>query len=348
MFRETIKVSILALVFVLFSCATSGTSSTSGNSENPPQQRPPQKTKDNSFKVSIEQNGKNVNASNDIYTLEDQKFNILINNVNDKTIHIFAYHNEEMFSKYSYPVECENTVIFNPATALIDNANENKEITLTINIEMQYNVITPEKRATHNNTAVIKIKDIADYDGKYDGTLYLTIFVDLNDNDIIEANEVKNISLSIDRTAKSILFGDKIYISTIGSRIKDIKNYEYSNEYLYAKITSDPERQLFLLLFGKNNFVNPNSTVNRIIATDYSKYNLYVVFSPITTQVELDNNPYHYSGENKLIFDTITNKEANNGTYVFCREYRVEKNKDIYEMWINDNGKLKKIKKYDL
>jgi len=347
MLIKTIKVSMAALVLVLFACATSA------NTESPPQQsqpqqRPPQKTKEKTFKVSVEQNNKNINESNDVYTLEDQKFNILVNNVDDKIIHIFAYHNDEMFSKYSYPVECEKTVIFHPATALINSANEEKEISLTINKEMQYNVITPEKRTTNNNTAVIKIKDIADYDGKYDGILYLTIFVDLNDNDIIEANEVKNISLGIERTAKSILFGDKIYVSTIGSRIKDIKNYEYSNEYLYAKITSDQERQLFLLLFGKNNFVNTNSTVNRIISIDYSKYNMYVVFSPITTEIELYNNPYHYSGENKLIFDTKINKEANNGTYVFCREYRIEKNKDTLEMWINDNGKLKKIKKFDL
>jgi len=344
MFIKTIKVFITLLVFVLFSCATSG------NSENPPHQSPPQKTKEKekTFKVSIEQNNKNINESNDVYTLEDKKFNILINDVDDKTIHIFAYHDDEMFSKYSYPVECENTVIFNPATALTDNADKNTEITLMINKEMQYNVITPEKRITDDNTAVIKIKNIADYEGKYNGTLYLTIFVDLNDNNIIEKNEVKNISLSIDRTAKSALFGDKIYVSTVENRIKDIKNFEYSNEYLYAKITSDPERQLFLLLFGRNNFVNPGSTINRIISIDYSKYNLYVVFSPITTQIELYNNPYHYSGENKLIFDTRINKEANNGTYVFCREYRVEKKNDIYEMWINDNGKLKKIKKFDL
>ncbi|MDR2596163.1 MAG: hypothetical protein LBC76_02460, partial [Treponema sp.] len=219
MFIKTIKAFITLLVFVLFACATSG-------NEKPPQQKPSQKTKDKTFKVSIEQNNKNINESNDIYTLEDKKFNILINDVDDKIINIFAYHNDEMFSKYSYPVECENTVIFNPATALIDNADENKEITLMINKEMQYNVITPEKRITNDNTAVIKIKNIADYEGKYNGTLYLTIFVDLNDNNIIEKNEVKNISLGIERTAKSVLFGDKIYVSTIENRIKDIKNLE--------------------------------------------------------------------------------------------------------------------------
>jgi len=332
------KIIMVALVFVLFSCATS-------NKEKSPQE---QNTSLKVFKVIIEQNNKNINELNGFFTLEDQKFNISVNNAENKIIHIFAYHNEEMFRKYSYPVECKDTVIFNPATALIDGADENKEITLTINKEMQYNVITPEKRVTNNNTAVIKIKNIADYDGKFNGMVYLTIFIDFNDNNIIEENEIGNISLKINRSANSLLFGAKIYVSTIGSRIKNINNYEYSNDYSYVKITSDMERQLFLLLFGRNNFVNTNSGVNRIINIDYSKYNLYVIFSPITTEIELSGNPYHYSNENKLIFDTGINKEANYGKYVFCREYRVEKNNDIYEMWLNDNGKLKKIKKHDL
>jgi len=341
MLRKTIKFGAAALVFVLFSCGTSV------NKKDQPQQTPPQETKAKTFNVSIEQNNKNINESNGIYTLEDQKFNILVNDIDNKTISIFVYHSDEMYSKYSYPVECEKTVIFNPATALIDNANENKEITLAINKEMQYNVITPEKRTTDNNTAVIKIKDIADYDGKYNGILYLTIFVDLNDNNIIETNEVKNISLSIDRTAKSILFGAKIYVSTIENLIKDINYDAYSNEFFYVKITNDQERQFFLLLFGKNNFVNANSTVNRIISVDYSRNNMYVIFSPITTQIELHNNPYYFKGERRLIFDTRINKESKRGKYVFCREYQVEKKKDIFELWINDNGKLKKLKKFD-
>jgi len=211
---------------------------------------------------------------------------------------------------------------------------------------MQFNVVTPEKRTTDNNTAIIKIKDIADYDGKYNGILYLTIFVDLNDNNIIETNEVKNISLSIDRTAKSILFGAKIYVSTVGSWIKDINYDVYSNDYFYVKITNDQERQIFLLLFGKNNFINTNSTVNRIANVDYSKNNMYVIFTPITTEIELFNNPYYYKGEKRLIFDTRINKESKRGKYVFCREYRVEKKNDIFELWINDNGRLKKIKKF--
>ena len=341
MLGKTIKVSLAALVFVLFSCVTSG-------SANEAQPRQTQKKADKTFKVTVEQNNKNINESDGTYQLDDQKFNILLNNVDDKTIHIFAYHSDEMFNKYTYPIECKNTVMFHPATALIDEADENKEITLTINKEMQYNTVPAEKRANLNNNAVIKIKEIADTEGKYNGTAYLTIFVDFNDNNIIEENEVKNISLNIERTVNSNLFGAKIYVSTIGHRIKDIKNLEYSNDYMYVKITGDMDKQLFVLLFGRSNFVNTNPTYNRITNVDYSKYNMYVVFSPITTEIELHNNPYHYSGENKLIFDTRINKEAKNGTYVFCREYRVEKKSDIYEMWINDNGKLKKIKKFDL
>lgn len=347
MLRKTLKLSTAALVLALFACATSA------NTESPPQQsqpqqKPPQKTKDIGFKVVVEQNNKNINAQNGVYNLEDQKFSISVNDVEERTINIFAYYSDEMGKKYSFPVEPKDTVIFYPATSLIDSADDNKEITLTINKEMQFNAVTPEKRTANNNTAVIKIKDIADTDDKFDGIIYLTIFIDFNDNNIIDENEVRNISLKINKSDNSVLFGAKIYVSTIGSRIKDINNYEYSNDYSYVRITSDMERQLFLLLFGRSNFNNINSNVNRIISTDYSKYNMYVVFSPITTEIEFNGNPYHYKGENKLIFDVRVNKGASYGKYVFCREYRVEKGKDTLEMWINNNGKLIKLKKHDL
>jgi len=341
MLRKTIKFGAAALVLVFFACAT-----TTANNEKPTLV---QKTEVASFKVIVEQNNKNINEQRGVFNLEDQKFSIAVNDVEDRIINIFAYHSDEMFKKYTYPIDPKDTVIFHPATALIDSADENKEITLTINKEMQFNAITPEKRTTNDNAAaVIKIKEIADTDDKFEEIIYLTIFIDFNDNNIIDETEVRNITLKINKSANSVLFGAKIYVSTIGSRIKDINNYEYSNDYSYVKITSDPERQLFLLLFGRGNFNNINSNVNRIISTDYSKYNMYIVFSPITTEIEFNGNPYHYKGENKLIFDVRVNKGASYGKYVFCREYRVEKNKDVFEMWINVNGKLIKLKKHDL
>lgn len=330
------KVCIALLVFVLFSCVISRN------------EKPARKTKQMSFEVLVEQNDRSINELNGLYTIEDQKFNILVNNVNNKTVHIFVYHNEDMFRRYTYPVKCENTVIFHPATALINSANENKEITLTINREMQYNVITREKRINNNNTAIIKVKDIADTDDKFNGVIYLTIFVDFNNNNIIEENEVKNISVRINKSTNSVLFRAKIYVSTIGSRIRDINYPVYSNEYFYVKITNEAEKQIFLRRFGENNFSNTYSTINRIINLDYTKQNMYVILSPITTEIESNGSQYRYSGENRLIFETKINKESKRGIYVFCIEYHVEKTRDIFEMWINDNGELKKIKKFDL
>jgi hypothetical protein len=330
------RVYVALLVFVLFSCTIFRN------------EKLIHKTEKTNFEIAIEQNNKNIEESNGFYTIEDQKFNILINNAQDKTIHIFAYHSGEMFTKYYYPVKCENTVMFHPATALIDSADENKEITLTINREMQYNVITPEKRINNNSTAVIKIKDIADTDNKFNGMLYLTIFIDFNGNNVIEENEVKNISLRINKSKNSVLFRARIHISAVGSWIRDINYPVYSNDYFYVKITNEKEKQIFLQRFGQSNFAETHSTINRIVNLDYTKQNMYVIFSPKTKEIELYNNPYHYSGENRLIFETRINRESNKGIYVFCREYHVEKARDIFEMWINDNGELKKIKKIDL
>jgi len=324
------KACAVLLVFILFSC------SPSNNKKIPP------KKEIKHFEVSIEQNNKIIEEINGYYTLEDQKFSILVNNADDKVIQIFAYHSDEMYNKYSYPVECEKTVIFHPATALISSADENMEINFVINTEMQHNAITEKKRTDNGGYAVIKIKDIADSDDKFNGMIYLTIFIDFNNNKIIEENEVKNISLKINKTANSALFRGKIYVSSIGGRMRDINHpvYVYSNDYIYVKITSEMEKQLFLLLFGQNNFTNI------FMNLDYTKMNMYFVFSPISTEIEL-HGVYRYNGDNRIIIDTINNKESNKGKYVYYIRYSVEKTKDKYELWINDNEKLFKIKKYD-
>jgi len=331
------KILGILTVFVLFSCK-------SVRNEIPPREE----TVTTNFEVFIEQNERKIAELNGFYTVEDQKFNILVRNAGDKAINIFAYHNEEMFRKYAYPVECKKTVIFHPGTAIIDNADKNKEVTLALNREMQYNVITPEKRIDNNSTAMIKIRDIADTDNRYNGMLFLTFLVDFNNDNIIEKNEVRNISLKINKTPNSVLFRGKVHVSTIGSWIKELNYPVYSNEYSYVKITNDAEKQKFFKSFGQSNFTSPYSKVNRIDSLDYTKYNLYVVFSPVTKDLELTGNPYHYSGENKLIFETRSNREANRGDYVYCREYRVEKDIDIFELWVNDKGRVRKINKIDL
>jgi len=333
------KLCLLLSVFVLFSCKSVRT-------EKPPREEP-EKVNLDAFEVIIEQNDRKINELNGFYTVEDEKFNILVRNAGDKAINIFAYHSEEMFRKYKYPVECKETVMFYPGTALVDNADKNKEITLALNREMQYNVITPEKRIDNNNTALIKIKDVADTDNKYNGALYLTLLVDFNNDKIIEKNEIKNISLKINKSPSGVLFKGKVYVSTIGSWIKDLNYPVYSNEYSYVKITNDTEKRKFFQSFGQENFTNPYSKINRIADLDCTKYNMYVVFSPVTKDMELSGNPYHYSGDYKLIFETRINREANRGVYVYCREYRVEKDLDIFELWINDKGRLRTISQID-
>jgi hypothetical protein len=333
---KTMKIRAVLPVLILFSC-------TSVRNEKPAYKEPVKA----SFEIIIEQNDRTISELNGFYPLEDQKFDILVKNAGDKTINIFAYHNEEMFQNYTFPVECKKTVMFHPGTAIIDNADKNKEITLALNREMQYNLITPEKRIDNNNTAQIKIRDIADTDNQFNGALYLTFLVDFNNDNVIEENEVKNISLKINKSASGALFKGKVHVSTIGSWLKDIDYPVYSNEYSYVKITNEAEKQKFFQLFGHSNFTNPYSKVNRIADLDCTKYNMYVVFSPITKDMELSGNPYHYSGDNKLIFETRINKEANRGVYVYCREYRVEKSLDIFELWINDKGKLRTITQVD-
>ena len=303
---------------------------------------------DNTFEVKLRQDNQIIDVLQGSCAISDNKFEILITNKNKRDINIFAYHSDEMFTKYSYPIKCDKTVIFHPATFIIDNADENKEITLTINREMQYNVITPDKRIDDNGMSIIKIKDIADTDDKFDGVLYLTIFIDQNNNKRIEDSEIKNITIAINKSRNTTLFKAKIHISTMGGWLRDINYPVFSNDYFFVKISNEEEKRRFFELFGQNYGDATYSTTNRIRDTDYSRNNMYILFSPITTEIELYNNPYRYSGENKLIFDTRINHNSNRGKYVFYREYRVEKNKDLYEIWININGILKRPRELKL
>jgi hypothetical protein len=293
--------------------------------------------------IQIEQNNQINNGSDDYFIIEDNKFNLIISNANDKAIHIFVYHNNQMFTKYQYPIHCEDTVTFHPATALINNNDENNEMTLYINKEMQHNVITPEKRITNRNKSIIKIKDITDGDDRFNGTLYVTVFIDYNGNGIIEQNETGNISIFINKSQDTILFRARVYISTMGYWIKDIQYPVYGREYFYVKITNEYEKERFLELFGKDYYNGPYRTDKQIRGIDYSKYNMYIIFTPITNEIELYNNPHHYNGEHKLIFDININKQSNRGTYVFARNYDVEKSNDRYEIWINNYGQLIKL-----
>jgi len=301
----------------------------------------------NTFEIKIRQNNQIVHESANIYKIADNKFEILVTNKNNNIISIFAYHNDEMFNKYAYPVKCQDTVIFRPATSLINNADANGEITLNINREMQFNVITGEKRNDEDGISIIKIKDIADTDNKFNGILFLTFFIDFNNNNIIEINEIKNISVAINRTENSRLFRARIYVSTIGGWNNDINYPVYGNDYFYVKISNEAEKERFFELFGRQYGDNSYST-NRVRNLDYSKNNMYILFSPITAEIELYNNPYRYAGENRLIFESRINYNSTRGKYVFYREYRVEKRNDLYEIWININGSMKRANELKL
>jgi len=333
----------IIFVILTFSVLTGCSLIKKANNAQIEQDNAPVETVTGAFEVHIRQNNKIINETGNIHRITDNKFEILVTNEKNNIISIFAYHNDEMFNKYTFPRKCEDTVIFHPATAIINSADENREITLTVNREMQFNVITHEKSTNENGISVIKIKDIADTDDKFNGVLFLTVFIDLNNNKIIENNEVKNMSVAIHRAQNSNLFRAKIHVSTMGGWIRDINYPVYGNEYFYVKISNETEKERFFELFGRQYGNNTYSSINRVRDLDYSKNNMYIIFSPITTEIEFYNNPYRYAGENRLIFDTRINSASNRGRYVFYREYRVEKRNDLYEIWINVNGTIRRI-----
>ncbi|MDR2500101.1 MAG: hypothetical protein LBD37_03340 [Treponema sp.] len=86
---------------------------------------------------------------------------------------------------------------------MINNGDENKA--LAINKEMRHNSISFDERINKGSDAVLRIKNIADIENRFAGTLYVTIFIDYNENGIVERNEIENISIVINKSRNTVL-----------------------------------------------------------------------------------------------------------------------------------------------
>ena len=150
--------------------------------------------------VFIYQANHEIQGRDKIYEIQDKPFEIVVEGVDEEdNIAIFAYHNDEMFDRYSYPVSTSDTVIFAPATGLAMPHNEDRKFFLRINKELTQNYFSRGRRINKANHAIIQIKRIIDPYHLFLGkdTAYLTLFVDFNKNSFIEENEIRNIVLKI-------------------------------------------------------------------------------------------------------------------------------------------------------
>lgn len=275
------------------------------------------------------------------YPIIEKPFQIVVNNIrNEDNIAIFAYHSDEMFNRYNYPIHSSDTVMFAPGTGIAMSIDDDTSFFLRINKEMSQNYITSDRRINIEHQAILRIKGFADTYNRYSENkiAYLTFFIDSNKNRIIEANEINNIVIKVHQSTVQAE-KTKVYHSTIGSSIEinDQQHEIYSNFILF-KITNIDEATKFSDYLRYNTNYYNGLRRDGLGNVDYSTKNKYFLMTPKGLSIKA-LQPYHYSGEDALIFDIVATEEEKSQNYCSLRTYTVLKDDDIFTFLVHWNDR---------
>ena len=137
----------------------------------------------------------------------------------------------------------------------------------------------------------------------------------------------------------------KIYVSTVGMPFFVKNDVQYSNnDFIMYRIEAIKQRDkllselLNIIEISDRNETQYNMLGRVLSLIKYKKEHAYVILSPIKKDIRIEQ-PYHYKGENKLIFDTAT-KSTGRSHHLYLRTYAVDKANDRYKKMINIDGKL--------
>ena len=266
-------------------------------------------------------------VENNEYSI-DEKFNFIIEA--EKPINgVFIILSPERININSYIGKDKDATEFSVGNMII--TDKNKEQLLYYNSRLVNNYISQDG----NNTVFSKKIDgiVSTTEIKTDNKLFCYSYCDLNNNSIVEKNEIKTIVINM--VKQDHLNDKKIYISTVGYRIKQYNKVE--NKYTIYKIGSYKG-----YLKYKENVATYVSNYD-LIFEDESKFetgvNYYIVISPVSNKIEL-SQPYKYNNSDLLIFDVDENTKISEQEYISARNYRVKKSDDKLKICININGKI--------
>jgi len=158
------------------------------------QEEPPQRLISLSENIKITQGGKPASFQNGYYVIRNGYFSIEVGFMVLKSnyISVFASFSNDIFLKYTFPVNADETV-FSGGNSIARDRN-----TLYIRETEGYNTI--------NTNEVIQKLSFENVPAPYPGIIYLTIYGDQNENGIIENEEIANIILEITGERVGTLF----------------------------------------------------------------------------------------------------------------------------------------------
>ena len=288
-------------------------------------------------KITFVQDGKKVPAAKTVL-LKNKSFEIHFADASpDDYISIFAttdfnYNYEEPTKSKS--IDVNDTVMFNPGTYIIkEKINPRDGSSIYISDSYGFNGFSSEQRINSKNEAVVYIVSLNDTSGNFLDTADFYFYVDYDNDNLIDENEFAKIKISFEGDG-DLYANKKAYVSTMG----------YSN-YMIQSLPNDGKFHLYVIdsYEGAKRFCAINDDAYGFDGSpiDFKTQRLYILLSPVTDSLHL-MQPYTLTGTKKLIFETEEKKAKT--YYVSVREYKVEKDKDIFTIYVKtDEGLVQPV-----
>lgn len=303
-------------------------------------------------KIFFVQDGKKIDAGKTV-VLENKNFEIHFSATNpDDYVSIFAttnfnYRHDEPTKSES--IHVNDTVMFNPGTYIIKsefNPNEGASIYIEdsygfngfsakqrINVKSkERNILKPFFLLVHDKNqdeAVIPVTAFKDASGLFTGDADFYFYVDYNHDNRIDENEFTKMRIKINGDG-NLYKNQKAYISTMGYRVRKMISSPDDGKYHLYVIESVEGFKKFRSQITEDVFTSEEDLEDGTIR-------LYILHSPVTNSIQI-SQPYHLTGTDNLIFEIETN--AMPFEYVFARNYKVEKQKDRFTIYIKTDGGL--------
>lgn len=293
--------------------------------------------------ISIRSGEKSFNITkNQNILLNDCAFDIFVDKITtDEAVYLFAYHNEDFMNKYQLPIKTDETEMFCPGSGLAESVlDPEKGYSLSINNPSTFHYLHEPRRLNNENSCVIPVRKITDPTGKFSGKIYFSLFVDYNNDSVIDENEYSTFVISFSPlvTFDSNDFSkeNRGYVSSMGYTVKR-ENYSNASFQTY-KITSEKGFEKFVRQTKKNfSGKTPKDYFNHLFdQKNMDDCDIYLVMAP--NNMSFINNPFKIIGNNALIFEV--EEVSTDKTPVSLRVIRKAKSEPDIQISFYSDGKI--------
>ncbi len=295
--------------------------------------------------LQIKHNGQTYNVSdNTSFSFDSEEFDLFFSRLKkEQAVSIYASttYSVDPIPYYTgnFPVDSSKT-IFAPGGGLAEyplNPEEGYSLSV-INFFNGFHYIYDERRINTKEGALLPVRKITDATGEYTNRIYLTFFIDFDNNSIIEENEIWNIDITFtNKYGKDFSENNRAYVSSMGYSVLT-GDYD-EKEFICYELHSTSNLNSFYKA-EKVSFINrPPEYYIKWAKPDevFSKEIEYVILLP--KNYTFVNNPFRIKGDKTLYFEI---KEIPEDEEKWCpiRTISVSKDKPLSSIKLYLDGKI--------